>query len=291
MRKALLADEKVGEIAEDPKKLAFLRAIEDREDDEDLDFLERPAEDSFRVDNETQEDDSQSQQPQAASHDPNLNQRKRPLQATNHNMRPPPTARRTTATTTKKPSTLAEIRESVSFLIEHPAAYNAPDPSSSASDAEEDTAAEHDGRNLRRTTSANPIIDRLTLKRTSTASSSSSNTSSRLAFYDPNSTTSDGFKVPSLLRRATTNLSESGAVDKNGISTYAATERVAGGGDEKFVRKGGSKKSSINYFTRELERRGAVEGVERRRREERERTAKERRNGGLGGLVGGGGFD
>lgn len=66
MRKALLADEKVGQIAEDPKKLAFLRAIEDREDDDDLDFLERPAEDSFGVGMDTQEDavgDSQSQQP------------------------------------------------------------------------------------------------------------------------------------------------------------------------------------------------------------------------------------
>lgn len=35
MRKALLADEKIGEIAENPKKAAFFRAVEDRDDDDD----------------------------------------------------------------------------------------------------------------------------------------------------------------------------------------------------------------------------------------------------------------
>ena len=56
MRKALLENENVGKIAEDPKKLAFLRAIEDREedDDEELDFLDRPAEASFRIEPDTQ---------------------------------------------------------------------------------------------------------------------------------------------------------------------------------------------------------------------------------------------
>lgn len=302
MRKALLADEKVGQIAEDPKKLAFLRAIEDREDDDDgLDFLDRPAEDSFRVVMDTQEDgvgDSQSQQQPsmpATQEEDNTTKRRHPLQETNPNMRPPPTSRRTPAgPTTKKPSTLAEIRESVSFLTELPGAMNAPDPSS-ASEAEDDHEHHPNNHPHPRRTNSNPIVDRLLLKRVyNTFSSSTSATGSRLAFYDPTSTTtSDGFKVPSLLRRATTNLSESGSVDKNGISTYAATERGAGGaGDERAVGfKKGSRKCSVNYFAREMERKGVVEGVERRRREERERRARERRGGGLGGLVGGGGFD
>ena len=118
MRKALLENENVGKIAEDPKKLAFLRAIEDREDDEDLDFLDRPAEDSFRIEPDTQEvPDSQSQQP-TLPEPSSLGKRKRPLQDSipdKANMRPPAPARRTAPP--KKPATLVEIRESVFFIF------------------------------------------------------------------------------------------------------------------------------------------------------------------------------
>ncbi|CAD6593590.1 MAG: hypothetical protein ASARMPRED_007692 [Alectoria sarmentosa] len=282
MRKALLENENVGKIAEDPKKLAFLRAIEDREDEDDLDFLDRPAEDSFRVEPDTQEDpESQSQ---LAPPESTLGKRKRSLQEPvpdNGNMRPPATARRTQAP--KKPATLAEIRESVSFLIEEPGAINiAPDPSSSAS---EDESSPHNEThpNPRRRPNPNPIIDRLSLKRAESATASST---SHLAFHDPSTTNPSlaGFKVPNLLRRATTtNLT----LDNHGITTTATatTERAAGGGEKgDFVRRGGTKKSSVNYFARELEKSKIVDGVERRRKEEREREAKGRmmRLGGLG---------
>ena len=282
MRKALLENENVGKIAEDPKKLAFLRAIEDREDDDNLDFLDRPAEDSFCIEIDTQEGpDLQSQQPTLPG--PLPNKRKRPLQASipdKGNMRPPPAARRATAP--KKPATLAEIRESVSFLIEEPGSINvAPDPSSSASE-DEAHHSEPRGSNPRRRPNPNPIIDRLSLKRAESASTSSS---SRLAFHDPSSnSTIGGFKVPSLLRRATTSSLSANAADANGISTAAATERAAGGGEKgDFVRRGGTKRSSVNYFSREAEKRGVIEGVERRRKEEREREARKRRSG-LGSL-------
>ena len=284
MRKALLENENVGKIAEDPKKLAFLRAIEDREDDDDHEFLNRPAEESFRIEPDTQGDhESQSQ---TALPDPTLGKRKRPLQDSvpdKGNMRPPPAARRTQAP--KKPATLAEIRESVSFLIEDPGSINtAPDPSSSAS---EDESSRHDEnhRNPRRRPNPNPIIDRLSLKRAESATASST---SRLAFHDPSTTnpTIGGFKVPSLLRRATTtNLAA--AADNNGITTLATatTERAAGGGEKgDFVRRGGTKKSSVNYFARELEKNKVIEGVERRRKQETEKLAKGMmmRLGGLG---------
>ena len=288
MRKALLADENVGKIAEDPRKSAFLHTIEDRENDDDLDFLDRPAEESFRVEMGTQEDpDSQSQ-----SHQPSLptvspNKRKRPLQESvpnnNTNMRPPAQARRTAAS--KKPATLAEIRESVSFLIEEPGSVNlAAEPSSSADEDEENRNGHTAHQNPRRTP-ANPIIDRLSLKR---AESASTSTSSRLAFHDPAMNPSiGGFKVPSLLRRATTSQLSANGADANGISTHvaASTERAAGGGEKgDFVRRGGSKRSSINFAGREKEKRGALELVEKRRKDERERIAKERRNSGLGEL-------
>lgn len=282
MRRALLENENVGKIAEDPKKLAFLRAIEDREDEDDLDFLDCPAEDSFRVEPDTQEDLESQSQP--APPEPTLGKRKRPLQESvpdKGNMRPPATARRTQAP--KKPATLAEIRESVSFLIEEPGSISiAPDPSSSAS---EDESSPHNEThpNPRRRPNPNPIIDRLSLKRAESATASST---SRLAFHDPSTTNPSlgGFKVPNLLRRATTtNLT----IDNHGITTMATatTERAAGGGEKgDFVRRGGTKKSSVNYFARELEKSKIVDGVERRRKEEREREAKGRlmRLGGLG---------
>lgn len=284
MRKALLENENVSKIAEDPKKLAFLRAIEDRADHDDLDFLDRPAEDSFRVEPDTQEDPESKSQ--IALPEPTLGKRKRPLQESvpnKGNMRPPPSARRTQAP--KKPATLAEIRESVSFLIEEPGSMNvAPDPSSSASEDEFNPRDEtqHNPRS-RRNPNPNPIIDRLSLKRAESATASST---SRLAFHDPSTTNSSigGFKVPSLLRRATTT---DLAVENHGITTMATatTERAAGGGEKgDFVRRGGTKKSSVNYFARELEKNKVIEGVERRRKEEREREAKGRkmRLGGLG---------
>jgi len=90
--------------------------------------------------------------------------------------------------------------------------------------------------------------------------------------------------VPSLLRRATTSLIHAGGADANGISTAALTERAAGGGEKgDFVRRGGTKRSSVTFVGRERERSAVVEGVERRRREERERAARGRR-GGLGEL-------
>ena len=305
MRKALLTDEKLGKIAEDPKKMAFLRAVEDREDEEDLgigwDILNTPEE--KREDESTQEvADSQTQ---PASAENTKTKRKRPLQESLPDAanRPPPAARRTK---TKKPATLAEIRESVSFLIETPESISFQSHASSSDiDSENenstplpDTQTPHGANeenslstkdlmppppvptttNPRRTPA--PIIDRLSLKRASTTDTSST---TRLAFAAPGSHTT--FHVPSLLRRAST--SNLAHVDNNhGITTFAATEQAAGGGDGMgkggFVKRGGRKGSSILGQAREMERRMVVEAGERRRREERERVAGLRREGFLG---------
>ena len=120
MRRELLKDEAVGKIAEDIKKEAFLKSIEDREpvsDDEDFDQPETPLDESAQA--------SRSLQPEVAAKDTQDTQagekRKRPL-------RNLPRTRNSTAfhllsvahLITTKPATLAEIRESVSFLIEEP---------------------------------------------------------------------------------------------------------------------------------------------------------------------------
>lgn len=128
MRKALLENENVGKIAGDKKKAAFLRAIEDRdeEDEEGMEFL----------DERGGENEGESQDLQGATQEipesqivekndvPTIagQKRKRPLQESGPSTinRPAPRERRSKIA--KRPATLAEIRESLSFLTETPKA-------------------------------------------------------------------------------------------------------------------------------------------------------------------------
>lgn len=265
MRKALLENENVGKIAHDPKKLPFLRAIEDRDYDS-IGFLER-ADEPSQLDPDSQEGANLQPQSESAGDSASL-ARKRPLQDSipDHANRLPPVSRRTRPI--KKPFTLADIRKSVSFLIEEPDTLGhrrQPGSAPQSSDDENTRQPREPFASRRRT---NPVIDRLSLKRAE--SSKTASVTSRLAFHDPSSGTGPGgFRVPSLLRRATTSQLPNGT-DKHGISTgTAGTERAAGGGEKgDFIRRGGSHKSSIGYFARERERgTGRVQEVERRRTE------------------------
>jgi mediator of replication checkpoint protein 1 len=87
-----------------------------------------------------------------------------------------------------------------------------------------------------------------------------------LAFQAPTTgTTSGGFKVPSLLRRATTNLSTT-STTSTGTTTPTTTPTKGG------VRRGGSKKSNIHYQAREAERKKLVDASEQRRKERVKKT-------------------
>ncbi|MCJ1471407.1 hypothetical protein MMC13_000046 [Lambiella insularis] len=281
MRKALLENENVGKIAEDPKKLAFLRAIEDREDEAEFDnFLDQPDE-SFQPVLESQENIDPEAPVSMPEPHPKL-KRKRPLENSvpDGANRPPPAARR--AQRMKKPADLAELRQHLSFLIDEPHGAVAP-PAAESSDSEpEPHAPPHTREPFSARRSTNAIIDRLSLKRAESASTAAG--TARLAFHDPNALPVPGFKVPSLLRRATTQVTS-----EHGITT-AGTERAAGGGEKgDFVRRGGSKKCSVNYYARELERnKGLEEG--RRRKEEGRRRVGEMRRGVLG-VLGAGTFE
>ena len=118
MRRELLKDEAVGKIAEDKKKEAFLKSIEDREavsDEDDFDQPETPLEESQGQSQAQVETNSMDTQDSRTG-----DKRKRPLEASSDsqlNCLPPSLRRRPQ---NHKPSTLAEIRESVSFLIEEP---------------------------------------------------------------------------------------------------------------------------------------------------------------------------
>lgn len=286
MRKALLENDNVGKIAEDPKKLAFLRAIEDRGDDYS-NLLDQP-EDPIPPDLDSQEAvNSQSElQPQLATELTAIKQ-KRPLQVsvTDNGNHLAHSTRRTRAL--KKPHTLADIRQSVSFLIEEPNTLSHQIiPSSSPPSSENEGASlQRDAFTSRRRN--NPIIDRLSLKRAE--SSSATSTNSRLAFHAPSVGSEAGtFRVPNLLRRATTSQLRANGADENGISvSTAGTERAAGGGEKAdFVKRGGSRKSSIGYFaSREREKGAGLKEAQRRRRDGLKKIRMSRI--GLGGLTGG----
>lgn len=304
MRRELLKDEAVGKIAEDKKKEAFLRSIEDRQVSDDEDNFDLP--DSV-VEDESQDKASQPAQELEGSGNPQTNdmpalKSKQPLQtagASRLNQGTRSTGRETNMN--RRPATLAEIRESVSFLIEEPdsqagtidlglsdsedepEAYVNLDRHLESVEADEnaddgddlgDFIVDDDGQatddsvfkkptvpysetrapfSARRTQEQGTVVNRLRMLRESSSSSGSSG-STKMAFYSASSLTSVSFgKVPSLLRRATTNSSlgsmsgRDETVSATGVVTNK-TERGKASDEKEFVRKGsGGRRNAVNF--------------------------------------------
>ncbi|KEF62145.1 uncharacterized protein A1O9_00117 [Exophiala aquamarina CBS 119918] len=309
MRRELLKDEAVGKIAEDKKKEAFLRSIEDRDlsdDDGDLDQPDTPLEE------ESQEKDSRQQ----ADYEPGVHEGvgdglsqahladpKEPLSiaAPSKLNQARSSLGRFVKPSSQRPATLAEIRESVSILIDEPDSQSGTiDLGLSDSDdeseayvnldrhlqmAEADENAKEGGDlgdfivdddqqspeemafkkptapysesrapfSERRTKERPNIINRLSMLRQSSSSSSSSS-SAKMAFYGSNSSASASFgKMPSLLRRATTNssLGSLSGKNENVSATGVVTNRKERGNaneEKEFVRKGnGGRRNAVNY--------------------------------------------
>jgi mediator of replication checkpoint protein 1 len=294
MQKALFADERVSKVAENPRNQAFLRTIEDVGSDDEMDFLFEPppaqaAKDSQQSSNETQGDQGQmtvpDSQPAAAA-------------AMSAPARRAPASNRRTRDG-KKPSNIGEIRETLSNLLDEPSGntvISATDPGSdSDGDGDEGGSSNKENTNPRRTRHAGPVVDRISLKRqgSSNASSNGSNGggsgSGRLAFAAPSSSGgSGGFRVPALLRKATTN----SLMGSTGPAAAAATGGGAGGGfgEGAKIKKNAGKRSGISYLARENDRRAAVEEAEKRR-EQRKFRAVEGRSKVVGGLFGAGKFE
>jgi mediator of replication checkpoint protein 1 len=254
MRRALLADEKIGEIAENPKKAAFFKAVEDREEDDDfnIDFLE---EENAGSQNPSQDALTEEQSTDTAD------KRKRPLEpsAEDATNRPPPNLRRTPASAmSKKPATLAEIRETLSFLTETPE-YDSFHEDASLDEAEdeegengsEDVEATEDQedstfakpRHPRRTRGV--VVDRLALLRqasSNSATTTSGSGNSKFAFHNGgNGEGAIGFRPPQLLRRVTTGSSSS--------SSSSVSNRVS-----KTTASGPKKGGAVNSYTAARER-------------------------------------
>lgn len=291
LRKALLADEKIGKIAQNPKKEAFLRAIEDRGSDDEMGFL-----DDFQEKDDTSDSQSQTQNDESQQAPENqTGEVMGPPPTRKHSdgagyVRPPPHLRRTG----KKPSNLSEVRESLSSLIEDPHSMVASTNFESDSDddleiegnPEQGSQKNRDPFAVRRTGTS--IIDRIQLKRES--SSNVAANKERLAFAAPSS--QPGHRVVPLLRKATTNSSILSGTSSTGVSTgMSATERMAGGKDEgSSIRRGGGKHSGVNSFVRESGRKAMMEKKEKRREQKKFKGVESRRKA-VGGLFGKGSFD
>ncbi|KAK5001299.1 hypothetical protein LTR60_007425, partial [Cryomyces antarcticus] len=287
MRKALLEDEKVGKIAADPKKAAFLRAIEDRELDEDLDLPNEPdgvASQPIVRSQEGSEGENEVLVPGSIQESVRV---KRPLDANPTAANRLPAKFRRTNHGNRRPATLDEIRESVSFLIEQPGVVPESQLSGYESDGDDEVVDENEGQRRDEDGTATHrepfqsrrpiVIDRLSLKRLATTSTILG--TGVLAFHAPSTTNAPGFKIPSLLRRATINLT----------NVTTTSERSTTSKEEVAVRRGGSKKSSINYAAREAERRAVIDAAEMKKAEDTKRVARLRRSA-LGALGRGGSF-
>ncbi|KAI1071228.1 hypothetical protein LB507_009734 [Fusarium sp. FIESC RH6] len=275
MQKALFADERVKKIAENPGNQAFLKTIEDRGSDDEMDFLDAPEET-----NDSSQSQSQDEDGSKVRDVPNSQSQKALGPADN---RAPAHLRRTKDG--KKPSNLGEVRETLSELLEEPhgSVISATEAGSdSEGEAEAPTQApsdkENNGSNPRRGRVA--VVDRITLKR----NSSSNVSTGRLAFA---TTSSSSFKVPALLRRATTNSFVSGTTS---TTSPSSSTPASGFGEGATIKKGASKKSGVHAFARDSERRAKLEQNERKR-EERKVKGAERRIGVVGGLLAKGSFE
>ncbi|KAK1756882.1 mediator of replication checkpoint protein 1 [Echria macrotheca] len=298
MQRALMADERISKVAENPANQAFLRTIEDRGSDDEMDFIFEPAP-LERQDSSTSEEQGGGGE---AVTIPDSQPEGREIQQTQNPRR--------TKGGSKKPSNLGDIRESLSNLLDEPlnsssSIIPATEVGSDSEDEDEPLpppsrtsstggSSNKENRNPRRTTGR--VVDRITLKRNS---SSTISTSSRLAFAtatNSSSSTSSLIKVPALLRRATTNSllsssSSSSTMSATGVTTHTTHNGTGGGGPgQEKIKKPAGKKSGVNYFARENERRAKVAEMERRREERKVRGA-EGRGRVVGGLFGGGRFE
>ncbi|WPH01463.1 Hypothetical protein R9X50_00430900 [Acrodontium crateriforme] len=322
-RKLLLQDDNIAGLAEgraSKAKEAFLKAIADDDDDDDadderLDFLEGEFNDATQA---TQEDSQTEAKTQSLPvlREISGNKRRSSEDEDSSNEMPPVKQRRTEASAFRKPASLVEVRESLSFLLDEPHAMpsnitsvelNAEckdedflSDSDAVDEFEAEKARQNDGgyapnpatfdaammpppprlpASQRRTASMPTVVDRLSLKRGSSTSSSESGRGPTAWA----ASASGGFKVPSLLRRAATTLA-SNANDR-GVTTLSrensASSTSSGGG---VTKRGGSNKSSLAYQARAEERRAIVEASAVRRQENTLRIAQLRRSTTAGGL-------
>ncbi|CAK7271932.1 hypothetical protein SEPCBS57363_004874 [Sporothrix epigloea] len=336
MQKALFSDERVSKVASNPRNQAFLRTIEDRGSDDEMDLIvDAPTDTTTATMASTASpavDTSDSitapvntnmsipdSQPSAVA---GVQQIQQPL--TN------PRRRRLPATNSKKPANIGEIRESLSSLLDdyHNDGSNlstVADSEFGSGDEEDDQAAANkENQSLSAAITTVPgtalmrrsgrsqnvqVVDRITLRRSSStmsfASASSTGTGAEAASKSSHSlgATSGGagpyigpagFRVPALLRRATTNsLMSNGSSTSNSSSANSSRtgfDKAGGTLDNGKIKKNATKMSGIHSFARENERRVALVESDKRRQAKKAKSA-ETRSRAVGNLFGAGKFE
>lgn len=304
MQKALFADERIGKIAENPRNSAFMKSIEDRDSDDDLDFDDNFAEEKPEEESQSQEvagvqgDAVPDSQPKLVEATLGVNLGRKRSRMDDHSTHPAPVARRPRTRVEERASSLAQVQRSLSSLLEDPNASLIPatDFSSDSEGEEQATipASNKENQALNGYAKAS-VVDRIALKRGASNASNGSN-SSRLAFAS-GASASGGFKVPALLRKATTNslISQSststiGSTANAGSSMQQNSSKAGGFGEEAKLKKNAGKKSGVNCFARETERRAAVAEKEKKREAKKLRGV-EGRAGVVGSLFGKGSFE
>jgi mediator of replication checkpoint protein 1 len=260
MRRALLSDEKIGRIAQNPKQQAFFYAIEDRDEFNGLDYIDRPEQES--IPESQTEEAAEAAEDSDSSKDSHSLKRKLPDEFDDESVGkenvPPRNPRRTYADdSSKRPTSLAEIRESLSFFLEDSIV---PDSQIDLSDHEEDSdlSLSFSFNRTDTNTSTDSFSSRTSvINRLVRTDSEDSMTSKPLAFQTGSAATGPTFKVPSLLRRAT-NLS----TNSNSSTGTSNSSRS----NESGVRMGGSRKSNIHYQAREAERKLVVDAADQKRK-------------------------
>src|SRR5207302_661290 len=122
----------------------------------------------------------------------------------------------------------------------------------------------------RRRTAATVVIDRVAASRSNSAMSESA----KMAFQ---SATETQFRVPSLLRRATTNMSSTSG-DSQGSSSGASSATAGSGKSMECatgIKRGGKASSSINFHQREQVRAKVENERELKRKQERKKQGQE----------------
>ncbi|PHH79493.1 hypothetical protein CDD82_2361 [Ophiocordyceps australis] len=286
MQKALFADERIQKIAQDPGNQAFLRTIEDHDSEDELEVVEAATEGPEPT-MDSQDDgpalvpDSQPTHRKAVMDD---SLGRNPRRTKNG----------------KKPSNIGEVRQTLSSLLaEREVSVIPATEIGSDSDDDDDNAGwptrgadkENAGRR------AKSVVNRISLNRNMTDPSGQS----RLAFAAASSS-STAIRIPTLLRRATTNSSllfgsaTSAGINANSASAPGANSSV-GFGDSVRLHKGATKSSGVSGFgpSAAVARAGVVAPERRlegeRRRELRKARGAQRRMKAVGGLLGKGSFE
>jgi len=282
-------------VAENPKQQAFLAAIEDHDEDDPFDLLDVVEESQSTFSQVVDESQSQNQNQNPASAETATTAEDHTTRISTARL--PPNARRTARSS--KPSSLLEIRNTLSELIGEDSLAEA----TAEDDAAEDQELQHqdsmdididldnddgdvedlaEGRSELMLPPPPPpraaAIDRRRSRPQNNTTAALPANQTTLAFAPTSASLPTFFRKPSLLRRATTASST-----ESNVNASATTSARGGLGLENSIRQGGTNKSSINYHVREKEKMARVERVERERKEGRTRVGKMRRKEGVKG--------